>query len=326
MRNLITAIALLITTISFAQNNLFDNISMNDQYQEYTRVWDAEGDGTYEINDKRYVVKFDLKRLSSGEGYEISAIIDEGKKKGEKGGGYNVIEGYYECSGYPYESYMKHKYQKDGIIAIEDYVFVVRGISTDGTSFKNIDDVYIKIKGEKATGNKKKTKKKKMSFFQKLKEAKNKSKKNPNYGEAHKALQNKNLDKLIKDYLVAMKAKQKNRTIKEKQHDKNIIAAKNKGADEIKRYNDSIKATPKYKRMKAYQKFVEDVKKRDNVTLRNNSSQSIYICHSSTGCSLGTEVVAGGTRAWNCDSDAYIVEGRKVYGKNTGCGKTININ
>lgn len=337
MKKIILILTLLVTTAVVSQNNLFDNVSEKDQYQEYTKAWDKEGDGTYKIGKKRFIVNFKIERLSTGEGYSIAAVVAEGEKKGKKGGGYNVIDGYYECSGYPYESVIRHKYKKDGIVAIGDYVFVLDKISKDGTSFQFIDDIYVKIKGGNTTG-----KKKKKSFFQRLKEAKNKSKKNPDYGAEHKALQSKNLKKLITDYLVAMKAKQNARTAKEKQGDKNIIAAKNKGEQDIKRYNDSIKATPEYKDLQRRKRLNETnyqgAKAKNTVTLRNNSSRTIYVGTNGSR-NPGTKISAGGTASWNCDraaylqkitksggSNAYSSTNRLVYRKNSGCGKTININ
>ncbi|MDD7913217.1 hypothetical protein [Polaribacter ponticola] len=81
MKNLFIAIAFLFATFVNAQNSLFTTISENDKYQEYLSVTDKDNDGFYQINDKRFILKFELKHLSTGEGYSISAIIQEGEKK-----------------------------------------------------------------------------------------------------------------------------------------------------------------------------------------------------------------------------------------------------
>ena len=350
MKNLFIAIAFLFATFVNAQNSLFTTISENDKYQEYLSVTDKDNDGFYQINDKRFILKFELKHLSTGEGYSISAIIQEGEKKGKKSEAYNVASGYYEYNGYPYESVIRHKYQKDGIVAIGDYIFTLNGISKDGTSFSSIDDVYIKIKEgvlkEETTKitPKKNKKKKKMSFFQKMKALKKgglgKSS-SRNFGPEHKDLEGKNLNKMITDYLVAMKVKQDGRTDKQKMSDKNLINAKKKVIEDIKRYNDSVRATPEHqdlqRRIKRNEANYQAAKAQNSVTLRNKGSKKIYV-GTSGSANKGTEIRAGGTASWNCDQDAYImietIKGStysyrssktKVYTANSGCGNTVNV-
>lgn len=339
MRKIILTITLLVTAITMAQNNLFDNISTTDQYHRYFSVQDDNDDGLYEIKDRDLIVKFKTKILATGEGYRIEAVIDQGNEKGKVLKKMDALEGYSTCVGYPYESNIRHRPTKSGFVAIGDYVFLLYKMSESGVSYGGISRVFIKVDKNKNETTDTGKKKKKGSFMSKLKALKNASSGNVSYGAAHKELQSKNLDKLITDYLVAMKAKQDARTAAEKRGDNNLEVAKSKGAEEIKRYNDSIKATPEYKRMKDYQKFTAEMKKKNDVTLQNNSSKDIYVCFSSSCANQGTRIPAGGTAAWNCDSDAYVVlaikrgsttsyQGteRKVYTENTGCGKTININ
>ena len=142
-------------TVTNAQNSLFKNISTTDQYTEYRSVVDKDNDGVYEIRDRQFVVKFKTKTLPTGEGYNISAIVDKGSYKGKEST-IDVVEGSFTCSGYPYESLIRKKSKKEGIVAIGDYIFFLKGVSDDGTSFTGIDDVYIK---EGASGEKKEKKK-----------------------------------------------------------------------------------------------------------------------------------------------------------------------
>lgn len=355
------AALLLISAITTAQKSLFESISTTDQYTEYGTVFDTDNDGVYEIGDRQYVMKFKLKTLPTGEGYSITAIIDKGDKKG-KTTTIDVVEGNFTCKGYPYESVIRYKSNKDGIVAIGDYIFFLKGVSDEGTSYTSIDDVYIKEGASSGANNagkqKKEVKKKKISFIDKLKQLKSggiilKA----NYGSEHKDLQSQNLRKLITDYLVAMKAKQDARTAKEKQSDKNISnsrdaivlkAKETRNAEKAKRdaewadakkYNDSVKATPEWQdlqRRKAQNEAnYQASKTRNTVTLRNNSSSAVYVGKSGSR-NPGTKINSGGTASWSCDQDAYIQtisssgayssSNNRVYGKNSGCGKTLNIN
>lgn len=329
---MILAVTLLIATITIAQNSLFSNISTTDQYEKYTTVYDKEGDGIYEkisnFGSKPTLVKFYMEYLPTGEGFKLKVVVDEGNEKDKVLQRSDAAEGDYLCSGYPYETTIKHKYSKDGFVSIGDYVFLIRGISADGTSFDGIDDAYIK-KSAKAT-KEKVTKKKKVSFMKRIKALKNKSK-TPNYGAAHKALQSQNLDKLITDYLVAMKAKQNARTVKQKQGDKNIIAAKNRADKEIKRYNDSIRATPAHKRLKAHQarmKQMDNNNAKKTVTINNRTGKDIYIYKE--GFRNGTRINSNSSTKVDCSFNyTYKFDsnsggsGSMCYSANSGCGRSV---
>ncbi|MEE9363633.1 MAG: hypothetical protein V3U92_13625 [Cellulophaga sp.] len=360
MKKIMIVAVLLISAITTAQKSLFKNISTTDEYTEYGTVVDTDNDGVYEIGDRQYVMKFKLKTLPTGEGYSITATIDKGDKKGKKTT-IDVVEGNFTCKGYPYESVIRYTSKKDGIVAIGDYIFFLKGVSADGTSYTSIDDVYIKKGASSEVHNDGKQKKKKLSFKDKLKKLKSggiviKA----NYGSEHKALQSQNLRKLITDYLVAMKAKQDARTAKEKQSDKNIsnsrdaIVLKEKESRnaekakrdaewaDAKRYNDSVKATPEWqdlqRRKEQNERNYQGAKSKNTVTLRNNSGRAIYV---GTGGSRnpGTKINAGSTASWSCSQDAYLQiitksggsnayssTSQKVYSKNSGCGNTVNIN
>ncbi len=349
------AVLLLITTVTTAQNNLFSNISTTDQYTEYRSVVDNDNDGVYEIGNRQYVVKFKLKTLSTGEGYSISAIVDKGSAKG-KTSTIDVVEGNFSCKGYPYESVIRDKSKKEGIVAIGDYIFFLKGISTDGTSYTSIDDVYIKegASANNAGKQKKGVKKKKFSFKDKLKQFKSGGIGIANYGSEHKDLQSQNLRKLITDYLVAMKAKQDARTATQKQSDKNILNAKDaivlkakntkdaakakRDAEwaEAKRYNDSIKATPEHQDLERRKRQNEANYQSRNggtqgkVTIYNKTGKDIYIYQD--GSRNGTRINVNSSTKVDCSSNyTYKFDsnsggsGSSCYSANSGCGRSVTV-
>ncbi len=356
MKKIMIAAVLLVSAITTAQNSLFKNISTTDQYTGYTSVVDTDNDGVYVIANRQFVVKFELKTLPTGEGYSVSAIVDKGDKKG-KTSTIDVVAGNYTCKGYPYESIIKAKYNKDGIIAIGDYVFFLKGVSDDGTSYTSVDEVYIKEGASSGnnTGEKKKKKKKKFSFKDKLKKLKSGGLViKANYGSEHKDLQSQNIRKLITDYLVAMKAKQGARTAKEKQSDKNItkssdaiaLKAKNAKAAEkakrdaewadAKRYNDSVKATPEWQdlqRRKAQNEAnyqASKSSKSNTVTISNRTGRDIYVYKK--GSRNGTRINVNSSSKFDCtvsytykyDSNASG-SGSQCYNANTGCNASVTL-
>ena len=352
MKKIILGFAFLgaVVSITNAQNSLFKNISTTDQYKAYHSVRDNEGDGTYIIKDLSYIVKFKKDYLPTGEGIKITAINDNEKDAANKGKlvkYYDAAEKNVICKGAPYESILLDTKNDKGFVSIEDYVFVIGGLNDVCTSFKYIYKVYIKNGGTGSAS----TPKKKSSFKDKMLALKAvKPGGGTAYGPEHKALQSRNLNKMITDYLVAMKAKQESRTSAEKQKaennykkakDRAIQAEKDEWA-EAKRYNDSVRATPEHqdleRRKRQNEANYQASKRQNDVTLRNNSSRAVYV-GTSHSTNRGTEISAGGTASWSCSQDAYIqietvkgstytykASGNKVYNANSGCGKTININ
>jgi hypothetical protein len=324
-----------------AQSSLFNNISTTDQYHRFSTVQDEDGDGIYKIAGRDLIVKFNTKSLSTGEGYRWEAEVAEGDSKGKIIESMDAVQGYSTCIGYPYESVMKNRPSKEGLIAIGDYVFIVYNMSNDRTSFEGINDVFIKIKeGVKKEEVKKeettKGKKKKKSMkdrLKALKELKNKLT-SIDYGAAHKELESKNLDKFITDYLVAMKSKQNGRTSAEKRKDGNLEVAKKKDAAEIKAYNDKIKASPKYKKMKAHQKRMEEMDKGNNaksVTIENKTGKDIYVYRE--GFRNGTLIRSNSSTKLNCSYNyTYKFDsnssgnGSACYSANSRCGSRLVVN
>ncbi len=349
MKRIILAVVLLIAAATQAQNSLFDNISENDVYNLYLKVSKA-GNGTYKAEEKGTSVKFKKEYLPTGEGYKFSTILQEGPKKGETEMTIDLSDKKLTCTGYPYESVISgedwgyHYYY----VSIGDYVFSLDGVSTKYATFKGISAVYIKAGAapdESSAKKEEKKNKKKNSFFSKMKELKNQALGSAGvFGPEYKEFKNKNLDKIITDYLVAMKAKQEGRTAAQKQSDTNIAnLAKNKMAKEkaasdaswaeAQRYNDSVKATPEWqeqdRRIKLNRANYEGAQKANKVTLRNTSGRTIYVCPQGLD-SHEIEISAGGTAKWDCDTDGYLqINGKatntKVYSKNSGCGDTLTV-
>lgn len=335
-KQLILAVILLITTITQAQKSLFDNISEENQYHVYRMFTESE-EGFFTSKTRLDPVKFKKEYLPTGEGYKLTAITDEGTDKGDVFVTSDVSSKGNSCVGYPYESHIHGTYS---YVSIDNYVFVLGGLSKDKTSFKTLNVAFIKIeRSAKDKAKKKDETKSKKSFFAQIKALKNQAQTaSGHFGSEYKELEGKNIRKMITDYLVAMKAKQNGRTATQKKSDKNIanIAVAKKAAKdavwaEAKRYNDSVKATPEWQELDRRKKLNEanyqGAQKANIVTLRNTSANTIYVANEGSK-NRGTKINAGGSAKWNCDQDAFIqvnntTTNTKVYSKNTGCGNTI---
>lgn len=347
-KQLILGVLFVMTTGLQAQNSLFDNISENDTYNVYVKLSKA-GNGTYKAEERGTSVKFKIEYLPTGEGYKFSTILQEGPKKGETDFTVDISDEKLTCTGYPYESVISgedwgYRYY---YVSIGDYVFSLDGVSTKFATFKGISAVYIKAgKPEKDDAKKEEEKtKNKNSFFSKMKALKKQALGSVgSFGPEYKEFKNKNMDKIITDYLVAMKAKQDGRTAAQKQSDTNVAnltknkmakekAAKDASWAEAKKYNDSVKATPEWqekeRRIKLNRANYEGAQKANKVTLRNTSGSTIYVCPQGMD-SHEIEISAGGTAKWDCGTDGYLqINGKatntKVYSKNSGCGDTITV-
>ena len=337
-KQVILGVLLVMTAGLQAQNGFFDNISEEDQYNVFRMFTESEK-GFFKSETRKDPVKFKKEYLPTGEGFKITAITDEGVDQGKTFSTSDASSEGYSCVGYPYESLIYGKYS---YVSIDNYVFVLGGLSKDQTTFESLNVAFIKVEASKKDKTKKKKKpKKKNSFMAKIKALKNQAKAAAgNFGPEYKEFETKNIREMITNYLVAMKAKQEGRTAAEKQSDKNVAnievarkAAKDAERAEAKRYNDSVMATPEWKdlerRKKQNEANYQSRQKADFVTLRNTSGSTIYVARSGSK-NRGTKISAGGSATWSCGQDAYIqVNGKttntKVYSSNSGCGDTISI-
>jgi hypothetical protein len=323
----------LITNFSVsAQKSLYEALEAHGegaQYQEYWSVSKSETAGKYKIDGKRYVVTSEIKKLPSGTpvGFSLTKVED-----GKRWRGANVISDYERGIGYPH-IVTRHKYEKNGYVVIGDYILELNKVSEDGTSFSSISAIFIKIGGEAKEATEEPKEKKKMSFKEKMKAAKDKIKAATmvSYGPEHKKASDTDLEKLVSDYLKEMKAKQDANPANAKQKSEMAeieFARKNKDAS-IKAYNDSIKATPEYKKMIAHRKWMEG-----NVNLEvKNSSGHTYWIGSSKNAFIVTEVSAGRSSTMNCTSNLYYYSsetkgspGTLFYNKNSSCGGSVTLN
>jgi len=239
---------------------------------------------------------------------------------------------------YPLAMNMKHTYTNDGYIVVDDMIFKVDNIPNEGLpTFKNVTAVYVLVKDrQNNTNDEKKGKKKKGGLLSKMKKKIN----GAGSRTTLKYLKSVNLEKKFIDYVTAMKAKQDAYTLtsKDKGDILAIKAARKVGNDEITKYNDSIRKTPEYKKLKEHQARMERMESNNIVMLKNNTGRTIYVGVSGSR-NRGTKINPGDTARWDCAKEAYLQSettsggstayqstSRKVYSSNAGCGNTISIN
>lgn len=275
---LFSVCTLLAITIQ-AQQNLFEALESNGDGATYKGFGGlvAKGDGTYNFNTDYLPVKIELERTPSGipVGFE-ARFVTENKRAFRE----TELSDYGSIDNYVYPMSIKHRFTKKGYVVIDDLLFELRKIY-DGSdpSMENVTAVYVLEKERKATTTAVAPKKKKGGFFSKLKAKANASK--TNSSPSYKYITSLNLDKKFNDYVTAMKKKQATPlTAKDKAKIADIKKAKKMGEEEIKRYNDSIRATPEYKRLKEHQALIESLDKenaRNTVTIYNRTGRDIYI-------------------------------------------------
>jgi uncharacterized protein YdaT len=268
------------------------------------------------------------------EAYYSSTV--EGKPKEYASNHSFFYDGYWNTDHYTHPSFIRHSRSGRGYAMIDSVLFYFDNISKDGSSFKirNIFIPEIEVAGGEAKTSKPK-KGKKLSLKQRMEAVKMKMASklgSPMWNKASKM----NLEESVKAYFKKMKARQSAHTysakeLKEIQGQKDALK---KNAKNIKAYNDSIKATPEYQEMlarrsRANKGSSESSKK---VTIKNNSSKSIDIM-ASAGPRISS-IPGGSSRTFDCNRDLYLgymdgtvnKKGSLIYGKNSGCGKTIEVN
>ena len=343
MKKIMITVALIFTaTIAQAQKNLYEAIEANGEtatYEGFSGI-SINDDGTIGIVRGKPAVTIIVTKLAAGQpvGFEATPVSEN-----YGGFGMSEISDYGRVDSYPNVMTIKntHKRGLDGYMVIDDMLFEISYIPSNGIpKVEDVTAVYVMVKdrtGEKEDSGKKK--KKKGGFLGRMKAKLESSGQSPTY----KYIQTVNIKKIFNEYVTAMKAKQASpKTSKDKTDIAKIKRAREAGDEEIKRYNDSIKATPEYKdlqrRKKQNEANYQASKSKNTVTLRNNSSSEIYVGTDGSD-NPGTRVSAGGTASWDCGRDAYLQiitksggsnayssTKTKVYRSNSGCGSTININ
>lgn len=314
-----------------AQKNLYETIEANGKtmvYEEFGRM-KANQDGTYSFNDAPGTkINIEVVKLASGVpiGFKTTKAGTN-----EKHLSITEMSDFYRVDSYPNVLSIKGKRSHDGYIMVDDILFRVKNINSD--SFR-IVRIFAKVKKESKSTQKKK---KKGGFMSRMK---NKMK----VERGIKAIANTptlkyvkslKLREILSDYIKAMRAKQKvPKASKDKADIAKIIKARKAKNDEIRRYNDSVKATPAYARIRQNERNYQAAQKKNNVKLRNTSNRTIYVGRSGS-YNPGTKVSAGGTANWDCSRSAYIQTVSSsgaykstttlVYHKNSGCGSTVTI-
>ncbi|MCO7186502.1 hypothetical protein HER15_07345 [Tenacibaculum mesophilum] len=327
---LLSVLTLLTITIQ-AQQTLFEALENNGDgatYQGFGGLV-AKGDGTYNFNTDYLPVKIELERTPSGipVGFE-ARFISENKRAFRE----TELSDYGTIDNYVYPMSIKHGYTKKGYMVIDDLLFELRKIY-DGSAprMENVTSVYVLVKDRKATA--KTPKKKKGGFLSRMK-AKIKSARNSSVPSSptYKYLTSLNLDKKFNDYVVAMKKKQAiPLTAKDKAKIGAIKKAKKMDADEIKRYNDSIRATPEYKKLKEHQarmKAMDEGNALTTVTFINRTGKDIYVFKA--GSKNSTTIRANSSSKFNCSySYSYKFNpnsggsGLQLYNANSGCERSV---
>ena len=318
-----------VVTFTQAQKNLYETIQANGKttvYEEFGKMKENK-DGTYSFNDAPGTkINIEIVKLASGVPIGFKTTKAGTNKKHVL---VTEMSDFYRVDDYPNVMSIKGKRSDDGYIMVDDILFRVNNINSD--SF-NIVRIFAEIKKGSQT-----PKKKKGGFMSRMK---NKMKAERGIKTIAKTptlkyVKSLKLREILSDYMKAMRAKQKTpKTSKDKADIAKIIKARKAKNDRIRRFNDSVKATPAYAKIRQNERNYQAAQKRNNVKLRNTSNRTIYVGKSGSN-NPGTKVNAGGTANWDCSRSAYIQTisssgaykstTRLVYRKDSGCGSTVTI-
>lgn len=336
MKKTILAVMVLFTvTIVQAQNNFYETIEANGEtaiYEGFTGG-SYNGDGTFDFARRKPSVKLTVDKLPTGQyvGFKATPVS-------ERYGGFSETEisDYGKVDNYPNVMTIKHDYTDDGYMMVDDLLFVVDNISDNGVpKIENVTAIYVMVKDRTSTNEQTgKKKKKKGGFMSRMKAKVASASGGGTRTPTYKYIKTVNIVKKFNDYVTAMKAKQaKPLTTKDKADIAKIKRAREAGDEEIKHYNDSIKATPEYQKMKAHQKRMEQMDNntaKKSVTIHNRTRKDIYIYKE--GSRNGTRINVNSSIKVNCSFNyTYKYDsnsggtGSACYNANTGCGKSVTI-
>ncbi|WP_299764193.1 hypothetical protein [uncultured Dokdonia sp.] len=191
-----------------AQQSFFETIDAhgpNARYQVYGDLYknDKGEPAAQEVTTyKNTIEKHQHQGLPSG--FTINKVLDNGKTA--LSSNYNGISiSAIKYVGFPNTSILHHTGYNRGYVAFDNYVFFLHGISKDQTSFSEIRSIMILDGSASKTGKKKK----KGKFWKQLKEAAlNERPNGEGSSPEYKELMAKDPEKLVREYLKKMKAKQ----------------------------------------------------------------------------------------------------------------------
>lgn len=322
-----------------SQKNLYEAIKdIGDKavYIQYISLTPYAGGTRIENTGARITLKIENNPFGKPWGVEAFDAY-EGKPNDRDGNRCFAYNEYSNTDHYTHPAFYRNSRTGKGYAMIDSVLFQFDNISKDGSSFK-IGSIYIpqiEVAGSEAKADKPK-KGKKLSLKQRMEAAKMKLASklgSPMWNKASKM----NMEESVKTYFKKMKAKQAAHTysaqeLKEIQGQKEALK---KEAQDIKAHNDSIRATPEYQKMLAHREAMKRKSQTEGpkkVTIKNNSSKSIDIM-ASAGPRIGS-IPGGSSRTFACDRDLYLgymdgntnKRGTLIYKKNSGCGKTIELN
>lgn len=340
MKKTIMTLLLCIVTnaLTQAQKNFYETIVSNGTNAVYEgfKGKTAKGDGTYTFTAGVGSVKLKLNRLTTGQ--PVGFIAESASETG-RNFKISVMDYYGKVDSYPNVMTIKNDQSDDGYMMIDDLLFVINDIPDNAKpKLQYVSAIYIMVKDDVKKKETTGKKKKKIAGF--MKKMKSKIETSIGRTPAYKRLTTINIEKKFNDYVEGMLAKQKRpKTSKDRNDLATIKGTKQAKSDELKRYNDSVRASPKYQAMLANNRRANSANKASVVTLRNNGSSTIYVSKSTYSSNPGTEIRANSTSRWDCTSNGYLqikpanggVNGYTatstlLYKANTGCGRTVNIN
>ncbi|MDO6598419.1 hypothetical protein Q4512_15985 [Oceanihabitans sp. 2_MG-2023] len=326
-----SVVLLLVATITKAQKNFYEAMEANGESAIYEGFADqsANGDGTYNFTRGKPAISLKVTRLVTGQpvGF-VATPVD----KGVSGFSQTELSNYVRVDSYPNVLYIKHKYTKDAYMMTDDILFVVSNTSdSDVPKLANVKAFYVLVKERGETVTKEGAgKKKKGGFMARMKAKVEGVGQSPTF----KYIKRVNIEKVFNDYVTAMKAKQANPlTTKDKMEIAKIRRAREAGDEEIKRYNDSIKATPEYAKLKTHQARMEQMDNnnaRNLITINNKTGRDIYIYQN--GSRNGTRINANSSTKVTCNSNyTYKFDsnsggtGTAFYSANANCGSSVSV-
>jgi hypothetical protein len=259
MKYIILILTVLVTSNTFAQETLFENIRSKGENPVYVEFQSVRvlSDGKQSVGlSAQRVGQYDepqevIVKILNHEGIDSGiAIIN---KDANEESGSEIIKDYTKGSqtftGFPNTYIAYEERGNDGYVAVGNYLFYIRNFSSR-TEFRDISNVYV-LKGTAPDGKTAKKKKKKKGFGRFLDKVKDKAV-NGNMGPdprkmpEYKAISQENVRELITDYLKSMRAKQVAYTLTKK--DKEDLATLDEAGAAYQKYikdkNDAYWKSP----------------------------------------------------------------------------------
>ncbi len=312
-----------------AQKTFYEKLEENGadaEYRCYNNIYKNDK-GVQTVSNFSAVYKIKITKEADGlpTGIDIFRKQKDGSWEEEVTNG---VREYIKDEGamnYPMVAMLKKSYRGDRFVAVGDYVFRVN-VKDDNITPYDFDNVYILVKEKTDPATNEDGSKKKLSMKEKLAAAKNKLLAEPDDDPLYERKMEEDFDQIIKDYLVAMKAKQASYTptAKEKADAERLSKMYSLHAADVKAYNDSIFATPEYQ---AALKASKEIK------LKTRSSvMYAFVKFDNGSISRSIKVTYGDVSHLSCSdgmlyyNDAPVFTGAKQWGTLKGnCDRTITI-